>query len=119
MIVFKSRRIPLMEEGPERELMTYFLERVKYRRGLTTALVQRAGVKSQWLKPEEPRNFPVRRFLRIMIHIMHEFERDEFEEWFGKILDHTYKHILPAYTDDLIQKAHKRKQRPPSIRCLY
>ena len=54
MICFKSQPIPLLEAGPERELMVCFLERVKHMKGLTKALVQQAGVNAKWLKPDEP-----------------------------------------------------------------
>ena len=40
MCISKSKSIPLLEEGSERELMTRILFRVKRVKGLTTALVQ-------------------------------------------------------------------------------
>ena len=56
MSFFKTPPIPLLEAGPERELMARILERVKRTKGLTTDLVQTAGVNNQWLKPDEPYN---------------------------------------------------------------
>ena len=116
MIYFKSRAIPLLEAGPERELMACFLERVKRIKGLTTALVQKAGVNAKWLKPDEPRNIPVKRLLRIVLHTMHFLGREECKERSNILIDYVFDHILPAYVDHL---AGKRKQRPPSIRRLY
>ena len=119
MIYFKSQPIPLLEAGPERELMVCFLERVKHMKGLTKALVQQAGVNAKWLKPDEPRNFPVKRFLRITLHTMYKLDRDEFKQRVDTLIDYTYDHILPAYADQIDHQTGKRKQRPPSIRRLY
>ena len=55
MSYLKTPPILPMEAGPERELMACFLERVKRIKGLTTVLVQTAGVNAKWLKPEEPK----------------------------------------------------------------
>ena len=76
MCISKSKSIPLLEEGSERELMTRILFRVKRVKGLTTALVQTAGVNSRWLKPEEPHDIPSKRLLRIVLHTMHFLGRD-------------------------------------------
>ena len=119
MICFKSQPIPLLEAGPERELMVCFLERVKHMKGLTKALVQQAGVNAKWLKPDEPRNFPVKRFLRITLHTMYKLDRDEFKQQVDALIDYTYDHILPTYAKLVDHQAGKRKQRPPSIRRLY
>ena len=116
MIYFKSRAIPLLEAGPERELMACFFRKVKHIKGLTTALVQKAGVNAKWLKPDEPRNIPVKRLLRIVLHTMHFLGREECKERSNILIDYVFDHILPAYVDHL---AGKRKQRPPSIRRLY
>ena len=116
MIYFKSRAIPLLEAGPERELMARLLSGTKRIKGLTKALVKDAGVKSQWLKPDEPRNIPVKRLLRIVIHTMHFLGREECKERANILIDYVFDHILPSYVDHL---AGKRKQRPPSIRRLY
>ena len=116
MSYLKTPPILPMEAGPERELMACLLERVKHIKGLTTALVQIAGVKSKWLKPEEPRNIPVKRFMRIVLHTMHFLGREECKRRAIILIDHVFDHILPAYVDTL---ASKRKQRPPSIRRLY
>ena len=94
MSYFKSKAIPLLEAGPERELMVCFLERVKRMKGLTKALVQQAGVNAKWLKPDEPRNFPVKRFLRITLHTMYKLDRDEFKQRVDTMIDYTYDHIL-------------------------
>ena len=119
MICFKSQPIPLLEAGPERELMVCFLERVKHMKGLTKALVQQAGVNAKWLKPDEPRNFPVKRFLRITLHTMDRLNREECKRKACAMIDNVYDHILPAYSDQVDHQAGKRKQRPPSIRRLY
>ena len=116
MSFIKSRPIPLLEASPERELMACFLERVKRIKGLTTALVQTAGVNAKWLKPDEPRNIPVKRLLRIVLHTMHFLGREECKQRANTLIDHVFDHILPCYVDHL---AGKRKQRPPSIRRLY
>ena len=112
----KTPPIPLLEAGPERELMAFLLEKVKQTKGLTTALVQQAGVKSQWLKPDEPRNIPSKRLLRIVLHTMHHLGREECKQRAVLAIDYVFDHILPSYVDYL---ASKRKQRPPSIRRLY
>ena len=119
MICFKSQPIPLLEAGPERELMVCFLERVKHMKGLTKALVQQAGVNAKWLKPDEPRNFPVKRLLRIVLHTMDRLNREECKRKACAMIDHVYDHILPAYSELVDHQAGKRKQRPPSIRRLY
>ena len=116
MCISKSKSIPLLEEGSERELMTRILFRVKRVKGLTTALVQTAGVNSRWLKPEEPHDIPSKRLLRIVLHTMHFLGREECKERSNILIDYVFDHILPAYVDHL---AGKRKQRPPSIRRLY
>ena len=116
MIYFKSRAIPLLEAGPERELMARLLSGTKRIKGLTKALVKDAGVKSQWLKPDEPRNIPTKRLLRIVLHTMHFLGREECKRKADTLIDYVFDHILPSYVDHL---AGKRKQRPPSIRRLY
>ena len=119
MNFYKSRPIPLLEAGPERELMVCFLERVKRIKGLTTALVQKAGVNAKWLKPDEPYNIPSKRLLRIVLHTMYKLDQDEFKERVDSLIDYTYDHILPIYAKLVDHQAGKRKQRPPSIRRLY
>ena len=119
MSFYKTRPIPLLEAGPERELMACFLERVKRIKGLTTALVKTAGVNAKWLNPDEPRNFPVKRLLRITLHTMYRLDREEFKQRVDAMIDYTYDHILPTYADYVDHQTGKRKQRPPSIRRLY
>ena len=119
MSFYKARPIPLIEAGPERELMACFLERVKRIKGLTTALVQTAGVNAKWLKPDEPRNIPAKRLMRIVLHTMYKLDQDEFKERVDELIDYAYDHILPAYADHVDYLAGKRKQRPPSIRRLH
>ena len=116
MSYFKSRAIPLLEAGPERELMARLLFGTKRIEGLTKALVQTAGVNAKWLKPDEPRNIPAKRLLRIVLHTMHHLGREECKQRANIFIDHVFDHILPSYVDYL---ASKRKQRPPSIRRLY
>ena len=57
MNYFKTPPIPLLEAGPERELMARLLFGTKRIKGLTKALVQKAGVNAKWLKPDEPATF--------------------------------------------------------------
>ena len=116
MCISKSKSIPLLEEGSERELMTRILFRVKRVKGLTTALVQTAGVNSRWLKPEEPHDIPSKRLLRIVLHTMHFLGRDRCKQKANDVIDYVFDHILPSYVD---HQAGKRKQRPPSIRRLH
>ncbi len=116
MITFKSRAIPLLEAGPERELMTRFLFETKRIKGLTKALVQQAGVNGKWLKPDEPRNIPSKRLLRILLYTMNHLGREECKRRALLAIDYVFDHILPSYVDTL---ADHRKQRPPSIRRLH
>ena len=104
MSYFKSRAIPLLEAGPERELMARLLFGTKRIEGLTKALVH------------EPRNIPAKRLLRIVLHTMHHLGREECKQRANIFIDYVFDHILPSYVDYL---ASKRKQRPPSIRRLY
>ena len=113
---YKTPPIPLLEACSERELMARFLFGTKRIKGLTTALVQTAGVKSKWLKPDEPRNIPAKRLLRIVLHTMHFLGREECKQRAILAIDHVFDHILPAYVENL---ADKQKQRPPCIRRLY
>ena len=119
MSFFKTPPILPMEAGPERELMARILFGVKRIKGLTTALVKTAGVNAKWLNPDEPRNFPVKRLLRITLHTMYRLDREEFKQRVDAMIDYTYDHILPTYADRFTPLASKRKQRPPSIRRLY
>ena len=119
MSFFKTPPILPMEAGPERELMARILFGVKRIKGLTTALVKTAGVNAKWLNPDEPRNFPVKRLLRITLHTMYRLDREEFKQRVNAMIDYTYDHILPTYADYVDHQAGKRKQRPPSIRRLY
>ena len=119
MSFYKNRPTPLIEAGPERELMACFLERVKRIKGLTTALVQKAGVNAKWLKPDEPRNIPSKRLLRIVLETMYHLDREECKERVVSLIDYAYDHILPTYAQLVDHQAGKRKQRPPSIRRLH
>jgi hypothetical protein len=119
MYDFKSWPISIIEAGPERELMARILFGTKRIKGLTRALVQLAGVNAKWLKPDEPRNIPSKRLLRITLHTMYHLDRKEFKQRVEALIDYTYDHILPAYADQIDHQAGKRKQRPPSIRRLY
>ena len=116
MSFYKNRPIPLLEAGPERELMARFLFETKRIKGLTKALVQQAGVNAKWLKPDEPRNIPSKRLLRIVLYTMHFLGREECKQRANIFIDYVFDHILPSYVDHL---ASHRKQRPPSIRRLY
>lgn len=116
MSYLKTPPILPMEGGPERELMACFFRKLKHIKGLTTALDQIAGVNGKWLKPDEPRNIPSKRLLRIVLHTMHFLGREECKRRTILAIDYVFDHILPVYVDHL---AGKRKQRPPSIRRLY
>ena len=116
MSYLKTPPILPMEAGPERELMAWFLARVKHIKGLTTALDQNAGVNGKWLKPDEPRNIPSKRLLRILLYTMNHLGREECKRRAIAAIDHVFDHILPSYVDTL---ASHRKQRPPSIRRLH
>ncbi len=116
MSLFKTPPILPMEAGPERELMAWFLERVKRIKGLTTALDQNAGVNGKWLKPDEPHNIPSKRLLRIVLYTMNHLGREECKRRTILAIDYVFDHILPSLVDTL---ASHRKQRPPSIRRLY
>ena len=116
MSYLKTPPILPMEAGSERELMAWFLERVKHIKGLTTALDQDAGVNGKWLKPDESRNIPSKRLLRIVLHTMNFLGREKCKQRAILAIDHVFDHILPAYVENL---ADKQKQRPPCIRRLY
>ena len=116
MSYLKTPPILPMEAGSERELMAWFLERVKHIKGLTTALDQNAGVNGKWLKPDEPRNIPSKRLLRILLYTMNHLGREECKRRALLAIDYVFDHIMPSYVDTL---ADHRKQRPPSIRRLH
>ena len=116
MSYFKTPPILPMEVGPERELMAWFLARVKHIKGLTTALDKFAGVNGKWLKPDEPRNIPSKRLLRIVLFTMHHLGREECKRRALLAIDHVFDHILPSHVDPM---ADKQKQQPPSMRHQY
>ena len=116
MSFFKTPPIPLLEAGPERELMARILDRVKRTKGLTTDLVQTAGVNNQWLKPDEPYNYSVKRLLRIVLHTMHFLGRDECKQKANNFIDYVFEHILPSYAKRLTGE---ESQEPPWLRRLY
>ena len=101
MNYFKSLPISIIEAGPERELMARILFGTKRIKGLTRALVQLAGVNAKWLKPDEPRNIPSKRLLRITLHTMYHLDCKEFKQRVEALIDYTYDHILPAYADQI------------------
>lgn len=84
---FKKERTPKMENGMERDFMSFILNLVKRIRGLTTCLDTHAGINGKWLKPEEVYNFRVNLFLRIPIFLLCVLkEEDARKEWM-KIFD--------------------------------
>jgi len=101
MNYFKSLPISIIEAGPERELMARILFGTKRIKGLTRALVQLAGVNAKWLKPDEPRNIPSKRLLRITLHTMYHLDCKEFKQRVEALIDYTYDHILPAYAEQI------------------
>lgn len=116
MSYLKTPPILPMDAGLERELMAWFLARVKHIKGLTTALDKNAGVNGKWLKPDEPRNIPSKRLLRILLYTMNHLGREECKRRAPMDIDYVFDYILPCLVDYL---ASHRKQRPPSIRRLY
>ncbi len=102
-----------MEEGPERELLTYIFRRVKRIKGLTTVLDQQAGVNGKWLKPDEPRNISSHRLLRIIIHTANFLGREQFKKDVNQAIDFLFDTVIPHYLRIL---ASKHRQRPPWLR---
>lgn len=64
---YYSPRILLMKDGLECELLKLIITQVKHVKGLTSILSKEAGINGKWIKPEEPYNFSVKRFLRMII----------------------------------------------------
>ena len=106
---FYKTPIPLMEEGLEKEMMSFILEQIKRSRGLTTIIDQVAGINGKWIKPDAPRNISITLFIRAMLF---------------KIQYQTYDELMRdlkeagEYAEFLIQKYgidtdRSRKQRPP------
>ena len=118
MPLFKTPPIPIMEEGPERALMKYLLLEVKHFRGLTTTLVQIAGIKSKWLRPEEPRNISSKRMMRITIHTMHFLGREECKHKAGIVIDYIFDYIIPDYINEPAGKQRKLTKRHLTILVL-
>lgn len=113
MSLTKTPPIPPMEEGPERELMAFLFLQVKRIKGLTTALDQQAGVNGKWLKPDEPRNIPSRRLLRVIIHTAHYRGREQFKKDVNRAIDFLFDTVIPHY---LRRQVDKHRQRPPWLR---
>lgn len=118
MPIFKTPPIPIMEEGPERALMKYLLLELKNIKGLTTVLVQNAGIKSKWLRPEEPRNISSKRVMRITIRTMHFLGREECKQKAGSFIDYIFDYIIPVYNDEPAGKQKKLTKRHLTILVL-
>ena len=116
MSLTKTPPILPMEEGPERELMAFLFLQVKQIKGLTTALDQQAGVNGRWLKPDEPRNIPSRRLLRVIIHTAHFRGREQFKKDANQAIDFMFNTVIPHY---LRSQADKHHQRPPWLRRRF
>ena len=116
MSLTKTPPIPPMEEGPERELMAFLFLRVKRIKGLTTDLDQQAGINGRWLKPDEPRNIPSRRLLRLIIHTAHFRGREQFKKDANQAIDFLFDVVIPHYIRIL---ASKHRQRPPWLRRRF
>lgn len=88
---FIKERTPKMEEGMERDFLSYILDLVKRIRGLTTCLGNHAGINGKWLNPDNAYNFRVSLFLRIPIFLLCVLdEKTAREEWmkiFDKAID--------------------------------
>lgn len=118
MPIFKTPPIPIMEEGPERALMKYLLLELKNIKGLTTVLVQNAGIKSKWLRPEEPRNISSKRVMRITIRTMHFLGREECKQKASIFIDYIFDYIIPVYNDEPAGKQKKLTKRHLTILVL-
>lgn len=110
MCKLKTPPIPLLEAGQERELMVRMLTRVKRIKGLTTVLVQTAGIKSKWLKPDEPRNIPSKRLLRIVLQTMQFLGREECKQRASEVIDQVFDQILTSYVDHHVNKQKHRSK---------
>ena len=93
---YVKERTPKMEEGMERDLMSFILKQVKDKRGLTTCLDYSAGINGKWLKPDEVYNFRSNILLKILLYMPCVLdEKTAREEWM-KVFDKAVE-IKEAY----------------------
>lgn len=74
-------KTPALGAGLARSVMRYFLTQVKSHRGLTT-FIEHRGVNGRWLKPYQPYDIRMSKFLKIMEIKAHYQTDDEFlDDW--------------------------------------
>ena len=101
-----------MQEGFEKEMMTFILEQVKRTKGLTSVIDHVAGINGKWIKPEAPRNISITLFIRMMILKVQHQDYDELM----RDLKETGDFALFLIEKYGIDTDSTRKQRPPCIR---
>lgn len=87
---FYRQRILPMEEGPERELMSFYLQQIRAARGLISVLDQKAGINGKWLNPQVVYNISSNRLIRTLFHKAIFQTRDEFEKDAMDFIDFIY-----------------------------
>ena len=66
-------------EGPERELMTFFLKQLKQWRGLKSTIEKIAGLNGKWMNPNEPYEIDATKMMRLLfIKALYQEEEDEY-----------------------------------------
>ena len=78
MTKFYGRRILPMKDGPERKMMTLFLERIKQIKGLTSFITKTGRINGKWLNVSMAYDFPSGRLLRIIYCKAKHQGREEF-----------------------------------------
>lgn len=77
---FYRQRIRPMEEGPERELMSFYLQQIRAAKGLITELDRKAGINGKWVNPQVVYNIKSNLLLRTLLYKAINQTRDEFEK---------------------------------------
>lgn len=109
---FYKTPTPPMQEGFEKEMMTFILEQVKRTKGLTSVIDHVAGINGKWIKPEAPRNISITLFIRMMILKVQHQDYDELM----RDLKETGDFALFLIEKYGIDTDSTRKQRPPWLR---
>ena len=74
-------KTPALGAGLAHSVMRFILTQVKSHRGLTS-FIERRGVNGRWLKPDEPYNIRISKFLKVMEIKAHYQTDEEFlEDW--------------------------------------